>query len=330
MIPYFKNDTITVYNAEVMDGLAQLQDESVQCVVTSPPYFGLRDYGVDGQLGLEKTPEEYVEKMVAVFMEVHRVLKKDGVLWLNMGDSYSRGKLGRADEVINSGANGLGLKPAYRTNAKSLKPKNLIGIPWRIAFALQSEGWIIRQDIIWAKPGVVPESVTDRCTKSHEYIFLLTKSGQYFYDHEAIKEKAVWDVDGNGTIKRKERQNDNNKRRPGTKTNGIRKTYPNGQHKEGQQSAKTIYGKRNKRDVWTVATISYPGSHFAVFPPALIEPCILAGSRPGDIVLDPFWGSGTTGEVAVKHSRKAIGIELNQDYCELSLKRFKQNTFSFI
>lgn len=330
MNPYFKDENITLYNVDVMEGLAKLPDESVQCVVTSPPYWGLRDYGEGGQMGLEKTPEEYIKNMVAVFSEAKRALKNDGTLWLNIADSYGgsgKGSATNAKQASNRGAvEGEANKP-FKSN--EIKPKDLVGIPWMLAFALRADGWYLRQDIIWAKPGVMPESVTDRCTKSHEYIFLLSKSKNYFYDHEAIKEDAVWDVDNKGTIKRKERQNENNKCQPGAMNNGIRKTYPKGKHSDGQQSAKTITGKRNKRDVWNVATKPFHGAHFATFPPKLIEPCILAGSREGDTILDPFWGSGTTGEVAIKHQRKAIGIELNADYCELSLKRFKQKVFSY-
>lgn len=313
MNPYFKDKNITLYNCDVMEGLAQIPDESVQCVVTSPPYFGLRDYGIEGQMGLENSPEEYTENMVVVFREVNRVLKKDGTLWLNIGDSYAgsgKGRMGDGSEGVTrskkQSSNAGAVKGITKKIACSsyLKPKDLIGIPWRLALALQSDGWYNRQDIIWIKPNPMPESVTDRCTKSHEYIFLLTKSSQYFYDAEAIREKAAYQ---------------------GQMRGGSTAMYE--QNNFGADNKE--YGMRNKRSTWSVNPATFKGAHFAVFPPKLIEPCILAGSRPNDTVLDPFWGSGTTGEVAIKHGRKVIGIEINPDYCELSKKRFKQGTLGF-
>jgi DNA modification methylase len=321
--------------------LKTLPDELVDCVVTSPPYWGLRDYGVEGQIGLEKTPEEYVAKIVEIFREVKRVLKKEGTCWLNLGDSYAGSGKGQGEQAgekqktnreWGKSPHDFGRQGETSTvstlergrgfySGNGLKPKDLVGIPWRCAFALQADGWWLRQDIVWSKPNPMPESVTDRCTKSHEYIFLLTKSAKYFYDNEAIKESAVWDVDGNGTIARKERQKEGLKSNPTEIKNGIRITYPNGKHKDGQQSPKTINGLRNKRSVWTVTTKPYAEAHFATFPEALIEPMILAGSPVGGIVLDPFMGSGTTGRVATKLNRNWLGIELNEAYGKLIEKR---------
>jgi DNA modification methylase len=276
----------------------------VQCVVTSPPYWGLRDYGIDGQLGLEETPEEYVDKMVEVFRQIKRVLKHDGTVWLNLGDSYS----------ASSGTGGTKSfqpkQPMFtytRKAPKNLKPKDLVGIPWRVAFALQADGWYLRQDIIWHKPNPMPESVTDRCTKSHEYIFLLTKSAKYFYDADAIRENK-------GTF-------------------STRKASPLAIVDSGVLKSPGIHGGfdkditvegRNKRTVWTIPTAPYKEAHFAVFPPKLPELCIKAGSSEGDIVLDPFFGSGTTGWVAQRLGRKWIGIELNEEYIKIAEKRFAQ------
>ncbi len=335
---YFQDKNITIYNVDVMDGLGQIEAESIQCVVTSPPYWGLRDYGVDGQIGLEKTPEEYIEKMVQVFRGVHRVLKKDGTLWINIGDSYANPpKKGGGDPTIGRRNLGVGSYPDI-AKPENLKPKDLVGIPWMLAFALRSDGWYLRQDIIWSKPNPMPESVRDRCTKSHEYIFMLSKSKNYFYDAAAIRtpwESGRDDMRGKGIR---------------TGLNYLQQQNMPKNHKEGRADKQRGHGRRhagfnerwdqmpkeeqqangaNKRSVWNVATQGYPDAHFATFPPALIEPCILAGSAPGDVVLDLFWGSGTTGHVARQHQRKAIGIELNADYCELSLKRFKQGVLFY-
>ena len=245
-----------------------------QMCVTSPPYFGLRDYGHPGQIGLEQTPEEYIAAMVEVFRCVRGVLADDGTVWLNMGDSYGGGK-------------------------------QLLGMPWRLAFALQADGWILRQDIIWHKPNPMPESVRDRCTKAHEYIFLLSKSEKYVFDHEAIKEPAK--VSSEGIRFGGKKYGDNDDPKYATRSGNVSKEYD----------------KANKRSVWQVATRPYKGAHFATFPPALIEPCILAGSRPGDIVLDPFMGSGTTAAVALQHGRKFLGCELNEDYAALQQERIR-------
>lgn len=297
---------VTLYVGDCREVLRELPDESVQCCVTSPPYFGLRDYGAEGQLGLEETPGQFVAALVETFREVRRVLKPDGTLWLNLGDSYtSGGRATRAPDAKHDGAREMG----FRARTPSgLKPKDLIGIPWRVALAMQADGWYLRQDIIWHKPNPMPESVTDRCTKAHEYIFLLTKSDRYFFDHEAIKEPAAGGASASngsalaeGAIRRT----------GGLISGGTAKSTL------GNSAVET----RNKRSVWTVTPKPYKGAHFATYPPDLIRPCILAGSRPGDTVLDPFGGSGTTAQVAIEHGRKAILIELNPDYVPLIERR---------
>jgi DNA modification methylase len=264
--------TARIMVGDAVARLRELSDGSVRTCVTSPPYWGLRDYGNDGQLGLEPTPQEFVENLCKVFDEVWRLLADDGTLWVNLGDSYAN--------------------------------KSLAGVPWRFAFAMQDRGWYLRQDIIWAKPNPMPESVTDRCTKSHEYVFLLTKNSTYYFDHEAIKEPAIHANDrrngkGRHTYTGKRAEND-----------GL-----------VQQSFVTVNDTRNKRSVWTVNTKGYKEAHFAVYPPNLITPCVLAGSAEGDTVLDPFSGSGTTGEVALTHGRNYVGVELNPEYAALSEKR---------
>lgn len=295
-----QNATILV--GDNRETLKTIQDGTIQTCITSPPYWGLRDYGNDDQIGLEQSPEEYVEQLCLVFDEVWRVLANDGTLWLNLGDSYA----GNNSRASNNGRAGLGneREGVFTKTGEGLKPKDLVGIPWRVAFALQSRGWYLRSEIIWHKPNPMPESVTDRPTKSHEHIFLLTKSARYYYDHEAIKEDALWAADDrNG----KGRLNYDGKRQ--------------GEDGNGQEAFVAITDKRNKRDVWTVPTRPFSGAHFAVYPKALIEPCVLAGSRPGDTILDPFSGSGTTGIVAMLNGRNYIGTELNQEYANISEKR---------
>ena len=279
----------------------------VQTCVTSPPYFGLRDYGHDGQIGLEETPDQYIEAMVEVFSCVKNILADDGTLWLNIGDSYSRqGGQANAQTMAN-------WKDVHRTAIKAssgadgCKPKDLIGIPWMLAFALRADGWYLRQDIIWNKPNPMPESVTDRCTKAHEYIFLMSKSPKYYYDFESIKEEGVIAA---GTLAAKgsaERQNQK----------GVNARPPEYKEYDGQ---------RNKRSVWTVTTKPYEGAHFAVFPTDLIEPCILAGAPVGGVVLDPFMGSGTTAQVAQSLGRQYLGCELNPEYAPLQKKRLAQQS----
>ena len=313
-----------------------------QTCVTSPPYFGLRDYGVAGQLGLEQTPDEYVAAMVEVFRCVRDVLADDGTLWLNIGDSYAR--------PLAKGGSGPGGKNRdwYGENygqaggagvPTGLKPKDLIGIPWMLAFALRTDGWYLRQDIIWAKPNPMPESVTDRCTKAHEYVFLLSKSERYFYDHEAVKEAAKG-VQSNGVgwnrasdqfpgdkrgMERGRTKRDSFKR-DGSKREQVIPGQSVGTHRPDREEGSWDTSQRNRRSVWTIATRPYKGAHFATFPPALVEPCILAGSRRGDVVLDPFMGSGTTAAVALAHGRRYLGCELNPEYGALQEQRIAKAT----
>jgi len=317
-------------HGDCLSQLKTLPDASVQCCVTSPPYWGLRDYGVEGQLGLESTPDAYVQKMVAVFREVRRVLKDDGTCWVNLGDSYAANGVKNSQPQTNrTSINGVSVRTPRGTMPSDLranlvgefdsglKPKDLVGIPWRVAFALQADGWYLRSDIIWHKPNPMPESVTDRPTKSHEYIFLLTKSERYFYDHEAIKEPL-------------ERPDEGTRKTP-AKFGGADKFAEAKQQSRlhsGNEYLGTVDGKRNKRTVWTVATQPYAEAHFATFPPKLIEPCILAGSRPGDVVLDPFAGSGTALYVAKELGRQYLGIELNPDYIKLIEKRLAQEVLA--
>ena len=304
---------LKILQGDCVQSLKQLAQESVQCCVTSPPYFGLRDYGHEAQIGLETTPDAYVAKIVEVFREVRRVMKKDGTLWLNLGDSYA----GSGRGLMGDGT------PSDRGNAKQgtnrgttvgsfvhvetgLKPKDLIGIPWRVAFALQADGWWLRQDIIWHKSNPMPESVQDRYTKAHEYVFLLSRSERYFYDNEAIAEPVV-----ESSVKRLTQPNIENQlgsdRVPG-KTNGPMKAVGNCE-------------SRNRRTVWTINTQPFKGAHFATFPVELPRLCILAGTKAGDVVLDPFGGSGTTGQVALEMGRSAILCELNPEYVELIRQR---------
>jgi DNA modification methylase len=302
-----------IINSHCMEGLKQLADQSVNCCVTSPPYFGLRDYGMPDQIGLEETPEQFVSALVDVFREVKRVLKNDGTLWLNLGDSYGA-KGGDIFTGFNERYNGTGIggmkqaetgKSAIAAGkGKSntgLPAKNLLGIPWRVAFALQADGWILRQDIIWHKPNPMPESVTDRCTKSHEYIFLLSKSGRYYYDAEAIKQEANPDTSVRDRDNTKLNNVPGRSRMAGLKVNG--------------------YEVANKRSVWTVTTKPFNEAHFATFPEDLIVDCIKAGCPIDGTVLDPFMGAGTTALVARKLNRNFIGFELNPDYIRIAEKR---------
>lgn len=354
---------VRIINADVLDGLASLEDESVNCVVTSPPYWGLRDYGTaeweagdpecdhkgqplasskntlgggkgqrgpgykvtefsmpfkevclkcgairrDKQIGLEATPEGFAERLCDVFREVRRVLRKDGTLWLNLGDSYAGGGRGNGSPECKQRTN-VGSLPDHLRNfshqVQGLKNKDLVGIPWLCAFALRADGWYLRQDIIWHKPNPMPESVTDRCTKAHEYIFLLTKSAKYAYDSEAIREPVAESQIGRvrrdviGGVSWKERN----------------------QHGEGGEYTGED-GKRNKRSVWSITTNPYKGAHFATFPEGLVEPCIKAGCPKNGVVLDPFGGAGTTGLVAAKMGRGAVLIELNPEYARLAEDR---------
>ena len=317
-----------IYNMDCLEGMKLLDDNSIDCCVTSPPYWGLRDYGVEKQLGLEDTPEEYVENMVKVFSEVKRVLKNDGTLWLNLGDSYWGGKGSNGSSKARRTANERGYVQSGGTvmmNTRPqdgkhdiIKPKDLVGIPWRVAFALQSDGWYLRQDIIWAKPNPMPESVKDRCTKSHEYIFLLSKSNQYYFDYEAIEEPANYDGRKDTLMKGSKKYSN---------ANIMPNAKPNSFAKEGHERWKWKNGlpMRRKRDVWFVNVKPLREAHFATYPPDLIEPCILAGCREGGIVLDPFMGSGTTGLVAKQQNKNYIGFEISKDYCDIANKRISNH-----
>ena len=300
--------------AEILVGdnrqaLKELPDASVQTVVTSPPYWGLRDYGHDNQIGLEQSPEDFIEQLCIVFDEVWRVLKDDGTIWVNLGDSYA----GNNSRASNNGRAGFGneREGVFLKTGEGLKHKDLVGIPWRFAFAMQARGWYLRSDIIWHKPNPMPESVTDRPTKSHEYIFLMTKSPRYYYDHQAVKEPFAESSVGRLA-------QDITQQVGSARANGGKKDNGN------LKAVGDINAGRNKRTVWSVNVKGYKEAHFATYPPELIEPCILAGSQEGDTVLDPFSGSGTTGEVALQNGRNYIGLELNPDYAKMSEKRLTQ------
>ena len=291
-----------IYRGDNRETMRGWPDGFVNCAVTSPPYWGLRDYGVSGQLGLEATPDAYVRSMVEVFREVKRVLRDDGTLWLNIGDSYAsdfKGSGGPSKKQLSNA--GSRYEMSQRLN-HGVKPKDLVGIPWLVAFALRADGWYLRSDIIWHKPNPMPESVTDRPTKAHEYLFLLSKSAQYCYDHEAIKEKAVFADSGIESVERGDFNGN---------TNAL----------EGREAFRAITETRNKRSVWTVNPKPFAEAHFATFPEDLIKPCILAGSPQGGVVLDPFMGAGTTGLVAAKYQRNFIGCELNPEYVAIAEKR---------
>lgn len=371
--------SVQIITGDCRTELAKLADESVNMACTSPPYFGLRDYGVDGQIGLEPTPDAFIAEMVSVFREVRRVLRKDGTCWVNLGDSYvttppgnksrpkdTDGLYGRKQDLQLG--QGEDREAIWACGASTGLPhKNLIGIPWRVALALQADGWILRQDIIWSKPNPMPESVQDRCTKAHEYVFLLSKAQRYFYDQEAILEPAA-PASVERLAQNVEAQNGSN-RVPG-KTNGPMKAVsrsigvgagarpskavPNGagraagnkSHKyvdqyeaeDGEQHrtkaglmkiADTAYPMRNPRSVWTIATQPFSEAHFATFPPELAERCIKAGCPEGGTVLDPFGGAGTTGMVADRLQRNAILIELNPAYAEIARNRIIRDAGMF-
>lgn len=330
------------YQGDCIEVMRELIDMggggSVQTIITSPPYYGLRDYGVAGQIGLEETPNEYIKKLVDVFTIAKELLADDGTLWLNIGDSYAgSGKGSNPDGTPHiSTLNGkqgtntgtvTGINKPQKANKIGLKNKDLIGIPWMLAFALRDSGWYLRQDIIWAKPNPMPESVKDRCTKSHEYLFLLTKSAKYYFDNEAIKELSV-SGDGNPPRGSLGNEKPNQERRNKTKFGGDK--YGNNDDITTRTKSGNIYiptETRNKRSVWEISTQSCSEAHFAVMPEALVEPCILAGSKFGDIVFDPFMGSGTVGKVAQNLGRKWLGAELNLDYLKIQNKRTAQQSF---
>lgn len=346
--------TVRILRGDCMDVLKGLPDESVHTCVTSPPYFGLRDYGVDGQIGLEDSPQAFVTTMVAVFEEVRRVLRSDGTCWLNIGDSYagswgaqSRPQGPSGEMASRSVISARQIRAHPRFDGKTgtvgaewgLKPKDLMLVPFRLALALQAAGWWVRQDIIWAKPNPMPESILDRCTKAHEYLFLLAKSERYHYDADAIRETRTSDEDAaefrGGCYVGGNIDNSNGGKRAVTGNKRVK--VPGGWdrgdgahgtiHRDGRTSAEyqevAVKKGRNKRSVWTVATHAFPDAHFATFPPALIEPCILAGCPVGGTVLDPFGGAGTTGLVADRHGRNAILIELNPEYAAMAEKRIR-------
>jgi DNA modification methylase len=373
--------TVRILEGDCRDLLRALPDESVHCIVTSPPYFGLRDYGVDGQMGLEANPDEFIAGMVSVFRECRRVLRDDGTLWLNMGDTYNAGTSAKRKApktgVDVGGWNDAEIDGGARVNFPGCKPKDLCGVPWMLAFALRADGWFLRQDIIWSKPNPMPESVTDRCTKAHEYLFLLSKSARYYFDADAIAE-SVADTSLARWRQPNIAEQTGSDRVPG-KTNGTMKAVGGLERPQAKraielareagltdehisairavgitdagkaQSTQSGFGKsdprqqaladeakavlggyyrefliaerRNKRSVWTIATQPFKEAHFATFPPALVEPCILAGCPIGGTVLDPFGGAGTTGLVADRLQRDAILIELNPEYAEIARRR---------
>ena len=355
MRPYYENNGFSLIHADVLEGLKLLDSESVQCVVTSPPYWGVRDYGVKGQIGLEKHFDEYIEKIVSVFDQVFRVLKSDGVLWLNMGDTYiSNPNMDIGDRKYMSGRKRF-IRPNTEKSTK-LKIKNLVGIPWRVALALQDYGWILRQDIIWSKPSPMPESVKDRCTKSHEYIFLLSKRTKYYFNSDAIKEEAgekgnansfrggcyVGGNTDNATLGKRTVSGNTKKklpsgwdRGPGSHDEKLgrysnkRPSAPKGSFNgkteamagTGQNAFRAITDYRNKRSVWTISSRPFSEAHFATFPPELPLICISAGSQEGDLILDPFNGAGTTGLVARELGRKYVGIDLNESYLDITIER---------
>lgn len=310
MKPYFEDDQIALWHGDALKVLHTLPERSVNCVVTSPPYYGLRDYGEPGQYGLEETPAEYVETMRAVFAEVRRALAADGTLWLNLGDSYVNNEYGRNDTAEVSSCGRSTRYPSMSQDprsarrrplkAGSLPPKNLLGIPWRVAFALQDDGWTLRSDIIWAKTNCMPESITDRPRKTHEHVFLLSPGPRYWFDLDAIREPHA-----QSTVEASAR---------------ARKPYQAPGQPVNTKTRAMAIGGANPGDVWHLPTQPFAAAHFAVMPPALVERCILAGCRPGGTVLDPFVGSGTTGMVALKHGRRFVGIDLSAKYLDLALK----------
>lgn len=329
--PYFQDDSVTLHHGDALDVAKALPDGAADCIVTSPPYFGLRDYGEHGQYGLEASPSLYVARMRRLFSELHRVLADDGTLWLNLGDSYSFGSTPlhntnapnkNRDGSRDNTSEAIGASLAARKQNSGLPAKNLIGIPWRVAFALQDDGWILRNDIIWAKPNTMPESVTDRLSGKHEYVFMLTKSRRYWFDLDAVREQ----YDGDREASRRSRSGRVNKANS-VKTPWVPpESRPIGWNDQsnmgatGSQHTWTDKGGRNPGDVWTIPTQPFPDAHFAAMAPKLAHRCIAAGCKPGGTVLDPFSGSGTTGMVAQRLGRKYIGIDLNRDYLDLSLR----------
>ena len=331
---------------DCIESMRTLQDQSIHTCVTSPPYFGLRDYGMAGQIGLEETPAEFIARLVEVFREVRRVLRNDGTLWVNMGDTYASiaggyapgGSAGKHD-MVSQATRGAVLRGKRRAPPTGLKQKDLMGVPWRLAFALQDDGWYLRQDIIWHKPNPMPESTRDRCTKAHEYLFLLSKSPRYYYDQDAIKEpvalssitRMAQDLEqqrgsdrvpgkSNGPMKAVRSKRDSFKRDDSKREQPI-PGQSLGTHRPGREESDWPLDTRNKRSVWTVPTQGFKGAHFATFPPDLIRPCILAGAPLGGTVLDPFGGAGTTAVVSMQEGRKSILCELNPEYAAMADRR---------
>ena len=301
---------IKILQGNCLEVMKDLPEQSVNTCITSPPYWGLRDYGEGEQMGLEETPEEFVENLVNVFREVKRVLRDDGTVWLNLGDSYA----GNNSRASNNGRAGFGTKRegVFTKTGTGLKTKDLVGIPWRVALALQQDAWYLRQDIIWHKPNPMPESVTDRCTKAHEYIFLLSKNKKYYFDNDAIKENSL---NASKSISLGEKSF-SKRQAEGMNVNPSGNAF---------SSSYKVLEKRNKRSVWTVPTKPFRDAHFATFPPDLIKPCVLAGCPEGGTVLDPFGGAGTTGLVAQQNNRDSILIELNPDYIEIAKERLNND-----
>lgn len=309
MDPYYADDTTTLYLGDALDVAQQLDSNSVDCIVTSPPYFGLRDYGVEGQYGLEASPAEYVETMRALFAELRRVLADDGTLWVNLGDSYASKPAGGRGRNTSQGAGG---------HVEGLPEKNLIGIPWRTALALQDDGWILRNDVIWEKPNGMPESITDRLSKRHEYVFMFAKSTRYWFDLGPIREPLLHPDAADGS------------RVFGGKNKGKHLATGSSARRAGLNSYSDASKGRNPGDVWSIPTQPFAEAHFAVMPLALAERCIQAGCKPGGTVLDPFSGSGTTGLAAARHGRRYVGIDLSRDYLDLSLRtRLAEPTLDF-
>lgn len=334
--PYYQDEQVTLWNGDAAAVLRDLPAGSVNCIVTSPPYFGLRDYGVDGQIGAETSPQEFIEALVAVFHEARRVLADDGTLWLNIGDSYAsdpgngRGAGSMLQGRKHDASGSASPTSNQRKPGVTVPRKNLLGMPWRVAFALQSDGWVLRNDIVWAKPNGMPESVTDRLSAKHEYVFLLAKSPRYWFDLDSIREPAVterasalsWardskEADVPGQSMRQHRSTRDKATGTNTRVTGQR------------HRAQADHG-RNPGDVWTIATQPFSGAHFATMPLTLAERCVRAGCKPGGTVLDPFSGSGTTGLAAARHGRRYVGIDLNADYLDLSLHtRLRERTLDF-
>ena len=339
------DDDYVIHTGDSLDVLRKMEDETVDCAVTSPPYYALRDYGSgDKEIGKEDTPEEYVARLVAIFREVRRVLKPSGTLWLNIGDTYSGSSGGVTTDKSGLEGGKATQCEAHRAEKHPLvgiKPKDLIGIPWMVAFALRADGWYLRSDIIWYSTNKMPESVVDRCSRAHEYVFMLTKSPKYYFDYEAIEEEATGydgrkDTMHKGSVKYADAeiltgQNVQSMAAKGHERWKFKNLQEKGQATHSMHERRAMglpdvqYAVRRKRDVWSIPTKGYEGAHFATFPEKLVEPCVLAGCPWGGVVLDPFNGAGTTGVVALRHHRKYIGIELNPKYVEMAKKRIDES-----